>query len=91
MNQSVTRYSFMTHFLDMRTETLEIDPTTDAFEYIAKDGELWTDLAWRFLGNAQYYWVLLDINNVMNPFDPLTPGQRILIPLSAKFQELVNG
>jgi len=33
-----------------------------------------------FLGSALYWWVILEANNIVDPFDELNVGDRILIP-----------
>lgn len=89
--QTVSRYSGIKHVTDMRLSRIEINPSLEAIEYRSKEGEFLTDLAWRFLGDAQYYWVLADVNNIMNPFTAMLPGQVLLIPKSDVFAEIVNG
>lgn len=51
--------------------------------YITKDGDTLKTLAWKFLGNAQYYWVLAEVNDLMSSkyiFGRLDSNMSLTIP-----------
>lgn len=45
---------------------------------VKEDEQLWTIASDR-LGDSKYWWVLADVNNILNPFE-LTPGLELVIP-----------
>jgi peptidoglycan/xylan/chitin deacetylase (PgdA/CDA1 family)/TolA-binding protein len=67
-----------------RPEPREAGPgiiTTDDYVIlITKEGDTLRSLAERFLGNAEQAWVIADFNHVRR----LTPGQEVVVPLTAK-------
>jgi hypothetical protein len=58
-------------------ERFDIRPTlvrtnfSDNREYIPVDGDNWSRIAWRLLGNGRYYWVIADFSGVIDPFAEL--------------------
>lgn len=48
--------------------------------YRINSGDDWHLLAHRFYGNGLDFWAILDFNEVLDPFDELEIGRRIVIP-----------
>jgi nucleoid-associated protein YgaU len=70
----------MRHILDIPLDLITQKDKTNNFEYSSNDGDTLEDLAWRFLGDGQYYFILASINNILNPFEPMKAGQVLSIP-----------
>jgi len=51
-----------------------------AMKYLVQEGDTWTNLAFRFYENRNYWWSICKINGIIDPFvtDP-TPGEYIYI------------
>jgi len=51
-----------------------------AVKYLVQEGDTWTNLAFRFYENRNYWWAICKINNIVDPFvtDPV-PGEYIYI------------
>jgi nucleoid-associated protein YgaU len=55
--------------------------TPGVLEHVVSDGDRLDLLAHRFYGDPTKYWLILDANpDVLNPFQLLQAGRRILIP-----------
>lgn len=55
--------------------------TPGVVEHVVSEGDRLDLLAHRFYGDPIKYWLILDANpDVLNPFQLLQPGRRILIP-----------
>jgi len=75
-----SRYSGMTHVLEMRYKRIEIPAGVSVKKVAVTEGTTWRKLAWQWLDTAEYYWVLLDINKENNSFAPLEGGRVVKIP-----------
>lgn len=47
-------------------------------------------IAWKFYQDVNMWWVLCVYNNIANPFEDLTPGQKILIPNKTLVQQTIE-
>ena len=47
---------------------------------IVKPGDTLDNLALYYYNNPTYYWIISDYNNILDPFEPLTVGEELLIP-----------
>lgn len=48
----------------------------DNVELYPADGDNWSRLAWRALGNGQFYWVICDFSEVVDPMSELVPTEK---------------
>lgn len=48
--------------------------------HIAVEGEDCTLLAWMYLENERYWWVIADMNNIADALEPFKGGERVTIP-----------
>lgn len=58
---------------------LEYVPSPKDQFYVIQMGLDLTDIAYRFYGDSKYWFVLVDINNIINPFE-LVVGDTLIIP-----------
>lgn len=63
-----------------------IDTTASAADsyYTTRVGDTYQKIAWTFFGTAEYWWVLCDYNDVLDPFAALAPGTVLRVPPQAK-------
>lgn len=65
----------------------------DNTEYIVIPGDTWQNISLRYLGTAELWWVIAEFNRVVDSFDELKPGKRIIIPSATRvrvaFDQLV--
>jgi hypothetical protein len=57
--------------------------------YVCRQGDTIEALATTYLYDATYYWVLLAVNRIVDPFKALEVGQRLIIP-NVEILEKVN-
>lgn len=56
------------------------DNRVDYKFYTVVAGDTLDAISKKFYNNEGYWWVIADFNDIINPFDDLKPGMRILIP-----------
>lgn len=60
------------------------DIYTSVQQYVVVDGDRLDNLAAKFLGDPELYWMICDANGTVDPEDlTAEPGTTILIPLAA--------
>lgn len=55
--------------------------------HTVKDGDTLWMLAWQYFGNAEYWWVIADFNDIKDPWAPLEPGTVLVIPSERTLRE----
>ncbi|HHV62128.1 MAG TPA: LysM peptidoglycan-binding domain-containing protein [Firmicutes bacterium] len=55
--------------------------------HTVKDGDTLWMLAWQYLGDAEYWWVIADFNNIKDPWEPLEAGRILIIPSERTLRE----
>lgn len=50
--------------------------STIFYEYVIKDGERVEDIANRYYGDTQYYWIILYVNNIINVYSQWPKSNR---------------
>lgn len=82
--QTYSRYKKERNIIDIvRLKRIDITITIPVTQYVAKAGDRLTTLAWKFLGDAQYWWILAEVNDIMDRhilFGRLEANQVLLIP-----------
>ena len=73
---------------ELRDPTEIPDDTTDVM-YRAKTGETLRDIAFAVYGEARWWWVLADLNRIVNPFDPVRPDKIVRCPARGRIQDYV--
>lgn len=48
--------------------------------HIVVEGENLTQIAFKYYKDSKYWWVLADVNEIHNPFEPLETSRNIIIP-----------
>lgn len=43
-------------------------------DYIIQDGDTLQSIAYSIYGDSSFWWVIADINNILNPFEELVVG-----------------
>lgn len=66
-----------------RSTVKHIDDIEDKAYTIIEGDEL-TSISFRFYGVPTYWYIIADVNNILNPFD-LTVGDNIIIPNLNKY------
>lgn len=65
--------------LKRRNLSYSVGNSIDERSHVIRYGEeLWM-IARKYYGNARYWWVIADVNEIINPID-LTPGDELIIP-----------
>ncbi len=60
-------------------ERFDLRPTltrtdfNDNVEYVPLDGDSWSRVSWKTLGNGRYWWIIADYSQVVDPFSELFP------------------
>lgn len=76
-------------FLFSRRVFSSADMGTDFLVYTVKAGDRLDTLANQFAGDARKWWVIADVNDIVDyPLD-LTPGQELKIPSQRFFERVV--
>lgn len=57
--------------------------------YIIKYGDTWPYVAYKTLKNTNIWWLILTVNNINNPIEPLVPGTVIKIPKPAVVKQIL--
>lgn len=66
---------------DMSLERMRLNPKPspkDKLHTIRDFDTLW-DLAYDFYGNSKYWWIIADVNKIINPFE-LEVNSNLIIP-----------
>ncbi len=57
-----------------------IPASTGVFRHTVREGDRLDLLAYRYYGDPQKFWLIVDANNVVLADDLLQPGRQIVIP-----------
>lgn len=53
-------------------------------------GDTLQRIAWQVLGDARYWWVVADFNDIIDPFEDLLPGTQLRLPsISRLYMEVL--
>lgn len=55
--------------------------------HTVREGDTLWGLAYEYLGSAEFWWVIADFNRIMDPWQPLEPGQVLVIPSERTLRE----
>ena len=58
----------------------------DNREYTVNPGDTWQNISLRFLGAAELWWIIAEFNRVLDPFEELWPGRRLIIPSATRIR-----
>jgi len=79
--KAVSRYEKkLQHVLDIRFDLLVVPENIPLRRHTVVQNEKLTDIAWKWFGDAQYYWVIADVNGIFNPHALPVPGTELLVP-----------
>jgi N-acetylmuramoyl-L-alanine amidase CwlA len=56
------------------------DSSDTDFKYVARMGDRWDSIAYRFLGSPKYWYIIARANGGANGSIFIQPGQQIIIP-----------
>lgn len=62
-----------------RKEPVELESGDEVIKYKTNDNEELTDMAYTLYKNSKLWWIIADILNVSNPFEPLKLKTNIVI------------
>lgn len=70
---------------------LEKDPTTD-YEYIIPDKyhQRPHNLAYDVYGRADYFFIILQYNNIIDVFEEFTAGKKLIMPTQQRLSGFLN-
>lgn len=82
MAETISRYKNVSHVLDGRFERVRLLESEQVMFYTVKSGDDLKHIAWQSesLGNAQYYWIIAELNNIVFIHDKLEAGTKLKIP-----------
>lgn len=60
---------------------------SDNRAHTVKDGDSLWMLAWQYLGDAEYWWVIADFNGIKDPWESLEAGRTLIIPSERTLRE----
>ena len=64
-----------------RGEVLARVSPENLFEYVVREGDSWSNIAARLLkGRGDLWWILAELNGVLDPFTELTVGRTLKVP-----------
>jgi nucleoid-associated protein YgaU len=93
MEGQITRYSEDMKITDYNEECYEISETIDntqkdedEFVY-TKKGDTLRDIADRVYGDARFYWIIGEFNNIINPWEKFTVRKRLRYPSLQRIYE----
>lgn len=61
-----------------RKPVLYKESENDKLYTIKVEDTIW-HISYKAYGNSRYYYIIMDANNIINPFE-LTPGDKLIIP-----------
>lgn len=47
--------------------------------YLAEEEDWWDNIAYKYYGTERLWWLVCSMNNVVNPFEEIEPGQQIKV------------
>jgi nucleoid-associated protein YgaU len=64
------------------TSAVPVDPIEEAiqYEYVARQGDRWDTIAYKYLGSATLWYVIANANGGLNGSIFIKPGTKIIIP-----------
>ena len=64
----------------LRTVVIPSDMNDSLYqEYVVVEGDTWTNLAFKFFGQVEAWWIICISNNIMNPISFPQPGSILKI------------
>lgn len=89
--RSVSRYRYSTIIrMEDGTEyyadrpAFSTQPRADDRYYDVRAGDTLQSIAYALLGDARYWWVVADFNDILDPFAELVPGTTLRLPSYAR-------
>lgn len=83
----ISRYESFPYFYDSKNNKYYYGLTsflnTDNSSYVlyqVKSGDSYDSIALDLYGSPLFYWIILDYNRILDPFEPLQPGTTLRIP-----------
>ena len=90
--RTLSRYTGLNHVLDLpRLNIVQLPKDVRVRSYVTTDNDRLTKLAAKIYGDAQYYWIIAEYNDIIEPekvFGRLTAGGILLIPDKAILDSL---
>ena len=71
-------------FIDLRQRMTESD-SSDFLVYVNSRMETWGRIGLQFLSDANYWWVIADLSDVIDPFEELEVDAVLRSPTSSRF------
>jgi len=64
------------------SSVIPVDPIPEDFQYehVARMGDRWDTIAYKYLGSASLWYVIANANNGLNGSIFIKPGTKIIIP-----------
>ena len=74
-----------------RRKPLELPDEGEVYRHKVKRGETLDHLAYKYLDDAKYWWVILDLNPEYNAPWEIEPGDEIIIPTIRTLRRAKDG
>ena len=71
-------------------ENVEYIPDTAYYMYEVKFGDSWTNISYKYYNTIKLWWLICKFNDIKNPFEELTPGSIIKIPVENLVQTVLT-
>ena len=82
----ISRYESFPYFYDKDNNryyygiTSNLDPSTSYVLHKVKPGDTYDSIAYQYYGNALFYWVICDFNNILDCLTQPTTGTQLKLP-----------
>lgn len=74
-----TNQHFLNHFRNFEiTDTVKNDNFFWSI-YLAIEDDWWDNISFKFYQSSYYWYILCELNNIINPYEELVPGQQIKV------------
>lgn len=85
-----TNQHFFNHFKFLEI-TREVKDDNRYFDlYVALENDWWDNISHQYYGTPQYWYMLCDLNDVVNPYEDLEAGQKIKVLKETYFYDLLK-
>lgn len=81
-NIVMDRINETTYLNIFNSYSINEDAINDAYfyeVYIVEENDWWENIAYKQYENPQLWWIIAMVNNINNPFEELSPGDRLKI------------
>lgn len=88
----LSRYAYFPYYYNTVDDkyvygiTANLDTSTAFSEYVVKAGDTLDLIALNHYNDPTRYWIIADFNRILDPFEKLTVGQKLKIPVLSNIE-----